>query len=98
MPGLAAHFEKADANQDGKISKDELHAGRKRMQEQHNQHAQRFTSADKDGDGALTKAEAEAGKLTKLVERFDQLDTNKDGKIESDEVHAKKIKPQAKPM
>jgi Ca2+-binding EF-hand superfamily protein len=93
MPGLAAHFDRADANQDGKVGKDELQSGRKRM---HDRHAESFKAADTDGDGALTKAEAEAGKLDRLVQHFDQLDANKDGKIGPEEAHAKKGRPQAK--
>lgn len=93
MPGLSAHFDKADANQDGKISKDELHSSRRRM---HDQLAARFKAADKDGDGALTKSEAENAKLERLVQHFDQIDSNKDGKIEPEEAHAKKGRSPAK--
>jgi Ca2+-binding EF-hand superfamily protein len=95
MPGLTTHFEKADANQDGKVSKEEIQASRKRM---HDEHAARVKAADKDGDGALSKAEAEAGKLPGLVKHFDKLDVNKDGKVGPEEVHARKGKPQHKPL
>lgn len=95
IPGMAAHFDKADANRDGKVTKDELQGARKRM---HDQQAERFKSADKDGDGALTKAEAEAGKMPKLVQQFDRLDVNKDGKIGPEEMYVRKGKPPSKPM
>lgn len=88
---LAANFDALDVNKDGKVSKEELQAGRKRT---HDEHAARVKAADTDGDGALSKAEAQAGKLPGLVKHFDKLDANKDGKIGPDEMHAKKGKPQ----
>ncbi|KIF82937.1 hypothetical protein TSA66_22305 [Noviherbaspirillum autotrophicum] len=47
-----------------------------------------FSSADKDGDGALTKAEAQSGGMNHVVENFDRLDVNKDGKVTRDELRA----------
>jgi Ca2+-binding EF-hand superfamily protein len=47
-----------------------------------------FSTADKDGDGALTKAEADAGGLGRIVENFDRIDTNKDGKVTREEIRA----------
>lgn len=95
MPGIAARFDKADANRDGKVTKDEMQGARKRM---HDQQAERFKAADTDGDGALTKAEAQAGKMPKLVEHFDRLDVNKDGKIGPEEMHKKKGAAHSKPI
>lgn len=47
---------------------------------------ERFHAADKDGDGALTKEEAKAAGLDRIVEHFDRIDANKDGKITVDEL------------
>jgi Ca2+-binding EF-hand superfamily protein len=45
-----------------------------------------FKSADKDNDGALTRAEAEGAGLHRIVDHFDRLDANKDGKVTIDEI------------
>lgn len=47
-----------------------------------------FSAADRDGDGALTRAEAEAGHLGGIVDNFDRIDANKDGKVTRDEIRA----------
>jgi Ca2+-binding EF-hand superfamily protein len=47
---------------------------------------ERFKAADKDGDGALTKEEAKAAGLNRLVDHFDQVDANHDGKVTIDEL------------
>jgi Ca2+-binding EF-hand superfamily protein len=47
---------------------------------------ERFRAADKDGDGALTKEEAKAAGLNRLVDHFDQVDANHDGKVTIDEL------------
>ena len=96
MAMIATHiFEQADANDDGKVTKDEAMSF----------HRERFEKllekGDKDGDGALSKEEArealkEIGKekraeMAKKVgqamhERFMKLDANEDGKVTVDEV------------
>jgi Ca2+-binding EF-hand superfamily protein len=45
-----------------------------------------FKAADKDGDGALTRSEAQSANLTRIVENFDRLDANHDGKISREEL------------
>jgi len=47
---------------------------------------EQFKAADTDGDGALTKAEAERANLGRIVNHFDQIDTNKDGKVTREEI------------
>lgn len=47
---------------------------------------ERFRAADKDGDGALTKEEAKAAGLDRIVDHFEQIDANKDGKVTIDEL------------
>lgn len=48
----------------------------------------RWAEADLDKDGFLSKAEAQVAGLRRLVENFDALDTNKDGKLSQDEARA----------
>lgn len=48
----------------------------------------RFTSADADGDGALSLKEAQAAGLSRIVDNFDRLDANKDGKVTRGEIRA----------
>ena len=47
---------------------------------------QQFKAADKDGDGALTKEEAANAGMSRIVEHFDQIDVNKDGKVTPEEI------------
>lgn len=47
-----------------------------------------FRAADTDGDGALSKAEAEGGGMNRIVQYFDRLDANKDGKVTREEMRA----------
>ena len=45
-----------------------------------------FTRADKDHDGTLDKAEAKA--MPRVSKNFDAIDTDKDGTVSLDEIHA----------
>lgn len=45
-----------------------------------------FKAADKDGDGALTRSEAQNANFTRVVDNFDRLDVNHDGKVTREEV------------
>jgi hypothetical protein len=49
---------------------------------------QQLIAADKDGDGALSRQEAENAGLRRIVENFDRLDANKDGKVTRAEIRA----------
>ena len=49
---------------------------------------EQFKAADKDGDGALTKTEAESAQMARIVDNFDRLDANRDGKVTRGEVRA----------
>lgn len=48
---------------------------------------QRFKAADKNGDGMLSREEAAAG-MPRIAEHFDEIDTNKDGKLTVAEIQA----------
>ena len=53
----------------------------------HHDMMERLKAADTDKDGFISKAEAEKS-LPFLAKHFDQIDTNKDGKISPDELKA----------
>ena len=46
-----------------------------------------FKKADTDGNGTLSRAEVEKS-MPRLAEKFDQIDTNKDGQLSRDEMKA----------
>lgn len=43
-------------------------------------------AADRDGDGKLSKAEAEAARMERVVESFDRLDSDRDGRLAPAEI------------
>lgn len=47
-----------------------------------------FKAADKDGDGGLTKSEAESARMDRVVNHFDKLDADRDGKVTRTEIRA----------
>lgn len=49
---------------------------------------EQFKAADKDGDGALTQTEAESAGMGRVVDNFDRLDVDKDGKVTRNEIRA----------
>jgi Ca2+-binding EF-hand superfamily protein len=72
-------FEQADANKDGKVSKDEYNAAI----------ASRFTALDSNRDGAVTEQELYQAGLERYKQRvamrFKMMDRNSDGKVSADE-------------
>lgn len=76
MYGMMLGF---DANEDGKLSQDEIDTGR----------ANQLKKFDKDGDGMLNLAEYEALWLEamrdRMVDRFQDHDGNGDGKVTAEE-------------
>src|SRR5690606_3480787 len=68
----------ADANNDNKVSKDEIKAHFKAMR------GERFKKADKNGDGFLTEAEVGSQRW----QRLKNADANNDNKVSKDEIKA----------
>jgi len=74
-------FEELDANSDGKITSEELQGNHgKKMGRRGTTHLdKRFYSADANHDGGLDRKEANA--MPMLTTYFDQVDSDKDGKV-----------------
>lgn len=79
----AQHFKMVDANEDGKLSKEEML----------NFHENKFTKMDSDGDGFITQDEM---KSQMKMNRFMRMDTNNDGVITPDEMSARKDRKNGK--
>lgn len=98
FPRLAARFDQLDANKDGKLDAGErpkrqagqrggkgmgMHGGGKPGGMQ----GMGMMRMDADNDGRISRAEAQAA-ATRLVERFDAMDANKDGYLDRSEMRA----------
>src|SRR4051812_29728816 len=92
-PRLARHFERIDADGDGRITAREVRAWRKagrargRDEHQRGRFDELFRRADADRDGALSRDEA-AKSLPRIARKFDRIDADRDGRLTLDEAHA----------
>lgn len=83
--GSAARFAAADTNHDGELDAAELAAMRKARIEHPSHGGKRgLARIDKDGNGTISRDEAPP----RLLEHFDEVDTNHDGALDQQEVAA----------
>jgi 5-hydroxyisourate hydrolase-like protein (transthyretin family) len=89
--GAQAMFRKVDANNDGRISADEMRAHHRMMGPHHRGPDGAHREApggrlhmDADGDGAVTLAELQG----QIEQHFAQADANRDGSISREEMEA----------
>jgi Ca2+-binding EF-hand superfamily protein len=79
-PKLLQHFDQIDTNKDGVLSKEE------RMAFAQAHKGEAMKKMDGNGDGKISREEA--AKHPRLAKHFDQIDTNKDGVLSTDELQA----------
>lgn len=95
-PKQRERFEKADLNRDGSLTQDELKQAHQHNKQMHQErrakgrekmHAARekLQSLDTNKDQAFTRAEL-GNQMPKLLENFDVIDGNNDGKITREEM------------
>ncbi len=91
---LAERFQRLDANHDGQLTQDELQQARaqrgEKMMERRQARAgrlQELRALDTNKDQALDRAEI-GNRMPRLLEHFDQIDANHDGRITRDEMRA----------
>ena len=91
---LAERFHRLDANSDGQLTQDELRQAhqqrREKMMKRRQARAgrlQRLRALDTNRDMALDRAEI-GNRMPRLLEHFDQIDANHDGRITRDEMRA----------
>ena len=82
LPFIAKNFDAIDANGDGQITVEELRAFHAKNRGGHNP----LKRLDTDGDGKISRAEAQAA--PRLAQNFDAIDTNHDGFLTKEELHA----------
>jgi|GEM_PF-6329195 len=92
-PRLAAHFDAADTDGDGRLVGAELEAARESVRSEARAAIRaRWAAADKDGDNAISLAEANES-MPRLAKRFGEFDVNGDGKVSRDEIHNFAVEP-----
>jgi Ca2+-binding EF-hand superfamily protein len=90
---LTDNFGKADVNNDGFLSQDEVQNLTNRVNQQISARLdQEFKTLDKDGNGQLSPAEFKTGAGTRMMQNpavaLQRLDSNKDGKVNPAEFSA----------
>ena len=84
MPTAAQNFAQMDANSDGQLTHEEMHAYK--MQNSQNEIRQQFSAADRDSNKLIDQAEAAS--LPMLADQFAKVDVNSDGNVSMDEMQA----------
>ena len=102
---VAAKFSEADSNHDGNLSQSEWQSARLREAndafqrmargERFREQRERLRGLDTDGDQQLSRAEI-GDQAPRLAADFDNLDSNRDGKLSRDEIHAGRERAQAR--
>ena len=90
---LTDNFSKADVNNDGFLSQDEVQSLTNRLNQQISARLdQEFKSLDKDGNGQLSPTEFKTGAGARMTQNpavaLQRLDSNKDGKVNPAEFSA----------
>jgi hypothetical protein len=101
-PRIARDFANLDADEDGRITREEMHA---QMQARHAatreerraRAEERYRSADTNGDGALDLAEAQQG-MPRMAEHFAEIDADADGLVTREELQAAMLARRAERM
>ena len=94
LPRILKNFDAIDANRDGQITMEELHAFHQARHGERGAHRGGFlTKLDTDKDGRISRDEAKAA--PRLAEHFDAIDTNGDGFLTPDEMKAAHAKHRA---
>jgi Ca2+-binding EF-hand superfamily protein len=99
---MAKRFDQIDLNSDGQLSPKELMSLQKRGnkseqagakgregpqgREPGGEPGKKLKEADTDENGSLSKEEVTAAGLDKIIEHFDQIDSNSDGELDRDEM------------
>jgi Ca2+-binding EF-hand superfamily protein len=80
-------FQQLDLDRNGNLSREEVESARDRHHGGRGGMRERLRGLDADGDEQLSRAEI-GDKAPKLVQDFDRIDANRDGKLSQEELRA----------